>query len=75
MFIEGFVLFSSKEFQDEVFKFVQKWIIINYKVWKFIGYMFEKFNVSVYGVLGGGGEYKIQIGFGWINGVVLDMLC
>lgn len=36
--------------------------------------MFEKFNVSVQGILGGGGEYFIQVGFGWINGVVFDLL-
>ncbi len=24
--------------------------------------------------IGGGGEYEIQIGFGWSNGVVLDFL-
>lgn len=24
--------------------------------------------------IGGGGEYEIQIGFGWTNGVVMDFL-
>lgn len=23
---------------------------------------------------GGGGEYEVQVGFGWTNGVVLDLL-
>lgn len=75
MLIEGLALSSSKELQDEAFKFAQKWITTNYKAWKSTGHMFEKFNVSVHGAPGGGGEYKIQIGFGWTNGVVLDMLC
>lgn len=74
MLIEGLALSSSKELQDEAFKFAQKWITTNYKAWKSTGHMFEKFNVSVHGAPGGGGEYKIQIGFGWTNGVVLDML-
>lgn len=74
MLIEGLALSSSKELQEEAFKFAQKWITTNYKAWKSTGHMFEKFNVSVHGAPGGGGEYKIQIGFGWTNGVVLDML-
>ena len=36
--------------------------------------MMEKFNVTVQGAPGGGGEYDIQTGFGWTNGVVLDLL-
>ena len=74
MLIEGLAQSSSKELQDEALKFAQKWITTNYKAWHSTGHMFEKFNVSVQGAPGGGGEYKIQIGFGWTNGVVLDML-
>ena len=33
--------------------------------------MFEKFNASDVDASGGGGEYTVQIGFGWTNGVVL----
>lgn len=74
MLIEGLALSRSKELQEEALKFAQKWITTNYKAWRSTGHMFEKFNVSVHGAPGGGGEYKIQIGFGWSNGVVLDML-
>ena len=74
MLIEGLAQSGSKELQDEALKFAQKWITTNYKAWRSTGHMFEKFNVSVQGAPGGGGEYKIQIGFGWTNGVVLDML-
>lgn len=35
------------------------------------GHMFEKFNVTDPDAAGGGGEYTVQIGFGWTNGVVL----
>ena len=35
--------------------------------------MFEKMNV-VSGSPGAGGEYPIQTGFGWSNGVILDLL-
>lgn len=35
------------------------------------GHMFEKFNATDPDAAGGGGEYTVQIGFGWTNGVVL----
>ena len=36
--------------------------------------MFEKYDVNYKGVPGGGGEYEVQLGFGWTNGVVLDLI-
>lgn len=36
--------------------------------------MFEKYNVTREGNTGRGGEYKPQVGFGWTNGVTLDLL-
>lgn len=38
------------------------------------GHMLEKFNAQRVGVAGGGGEYAVQRGFGWSNGVALDFL-
>ncbi|KAJ1963051.1 hypothetical protein GGI12_002277 [Dipsacomyces acuminosporus] len=35
------------------------------------GHMFEKFNSTLVGQEGGGGEYTVQAGFGWTNGVLL----
>ncbi|KAG2223974.1 hypothetical protein INT45_013431 [Circinella minor] len=35
------------------------------------GHMFEKFNVADIGDAGGGGEYTVQAGFGWTNGISL----
>ncbi|KAI9250995.1 Six-hairpin glycosidase-like protein [Phascolomyces articulosus] len=35
------------------------------------GHMFEKFDVRNMGLAGSGGEYTVQIGFGWTNGVAL----
>ncbi|GFZ50803.1 hypothetical protein JCM24511_08561 [Saitozyma sp. JCM 24511] len=35
------------------------------------GVMFEKFNITDTDAAGGGGEYTVQVGFGWTNGVVL----
>lgn len=36
--------------------------------------MLEKYNVAATGNGGGGGEYPLQDGFGWTNGVTLKML-
>nr|ALF03966.1 soluble trehalase [Cnaphalocrocis medinalis] len=36
--------------------------------------MFEKYDAEVPGNYGAGGEYTVQSGFGWTNGVVLDFL-
>ena len=33
--------------------------------------MFEKYDVEQVGLPGGGGEYPVQEGFGWSNGVVM----
>lgn len=33
-----------------------------------------QYNAIVFGGHGGGGEYETQLGFGWSNGVILDLL-
>lgn len=54
---------------------VQAWIDTTYCGFhKHQGMMFEKYNVLQPGEPGGGGEYTVQAGFGWTNGVVLEML-
>lgn len=36
--------------------------------------MFEKYDVEQIGLPGGGGEYEVQEGFGWSNGVIMHFL-
>lgn len=38
------------------------------------GWLFEKYDAKKVGKYGGGGEYIVQEGFGWTNGVILDFL-
>jgi len=38
------------------------------------GTMYEKYNCKTVGKAGSGGEYKVQEGFGWSNGVVMSLL-
>jgi hypothetical protein len=40
----------------------------------FIGQVFEKYHAQMVGEPGGGGEYIVQEGFGWTNGVILFLL-
>jgi len=54
----------------------KKWLLNNYKAYQqtMPNAMFEKYDVTVIGLPGGGGEYDVQLGFGWTNGVILDFL-
>ena len=36
--------------------------------------MMEKYNVADLRLIAGGGEYPLQDGFGWTNGVALGLL-
>ena len=53
----------------------QSWLESNYAGYQQDnGKMIEKYNGMAPGVVGGGGEYGVQIGFGWTNGVMLHFL-
>ena len=45
-----------------------------YSGWVNTNYIFEKYNADELGVYGGGGEYVVQEGFGWTNGVVIKFI-
>ncbi|MFT6881125.1 MAG: alpha,alpha-trehalase, partial [Arcticibacterium sp.] len=44
------------------------------RVYKNTGKMVEKYNVNDLRLEAGGGEYPVQDGFGWTNGVLLKLL-
>lgn len=48
----------------------RRWIELNRDVYDRTGKMMEKYNVCDLSLEGGGGEYPLQDGFGWTNGVV-----
>ena len=52
----------------------ERWIGLNTKVFNETGKLMEKYDVSGSTKLGGGGEYPLQDGFGWTNGVLLRMM-
>lgn len=47
-------------------------LMINF--FPFLGQFFEKYHAQLIGQPGGGGEYVVQDGFGWTNGVLLWMI-
>ncbi len=52
----------------------QRWVDLNLKVYRNTGKMVEKYNVVDTTLDAGGGEYPVQDGFGWTNGVLLRLL-
>jgi alpha,alpha-trehalase len=51
----------------------RRWMQLNETVYKNTGKMLEKYNVENTSLPGGGGEYPTQDGFGWTNGVYLEL--
>lgn len=51
-----------------------RWVALNKRVYQKTGKMLEKYNVVDIGLTSGGGEYPVQDGFGWTNGVFLQLL-
>ena len=45
-----------------------------YAAFQASGQMHEKYDAERPGAVGAGGEYTPQVGFGWTNGVVLELL-
>jgi|TARA_B100001105_G_scaffold196928_1_gene160755 alpha,alpha-trehalase len=50
-----------------------RWSKLNYDVYNRTGKLLEKYNVEDISLLSGGGEYEVQDGFGWTNGVLLKI--
>uniref|UniRef100_A0A914CCA9 Trehalase n=1 Tax=Acrobeloides nanus TaxID=290746 RepID=A0A914CCA9_9BILA len=75
MIFEGLRKADSPRMQEKAYWLAQKWVLNNYDVYEQTGHMWEKYNVyDIYPQIGGGGEYDVQAGFGWTNGVILDLL-
>lgn len=69
--IKGLRNYGHNELANEIKK---RWVELNVKVYENTGKMVEKYNVVDMGLEGGGGEYPVQDGFGWTNGVLLRLL-
>ncbi|KAI1717359.1 trehalase domain-containing protein [Ditylenchus destructor] len=77
MVIEGFRTSGDIKLMKAAEQMATQWLIVNYKAYSTTYAMFEKYNASLFSEefgAGGGGEYEVQKGFGWTNGVILDLL-
>eukprot|EP00095_Tigriopus_kingsejongensis_P003748 maker-scaffold911_size81771-snap-gene-0.16 protein:Tk03748 transcript:maker-scaffold911_size81771-snap-gene-0.16-mRNA-1 annotation:"hypothetical protein DAPPUDRAFT_314347" len=75
LIVTGLENTGNKEASDLALELVRRWvknIFVSYQQSNFS--MFEKYDVDQIGLPGGGGEYDVQEGFGWTNGVLLDFV-
>ena len=70
MCIKGLRNYGFTKLADTIKK---RWTDLNSKVYENTGKMVEKYNVQDIHVEAGGGEYPVQDGFGWTNGVFLKL--
>ena len=59
---------------DHAHSGAENWLQLNKKVFERTGRMMEKYNVEDLSLDAGGGEYPVQDGFGWTNGVYLALM-
>ena len=68
---EGLRRYGFADLADEG---ARRWIAANTSVYRQTGHFMEKYNVEHPGLVAGGGEYAVQDGFGWTNGVLVRLL-
>lgn len=59
---------------EEAKEGARRWVRNNETVYRSTGRFMEKYNVEEIGLIAEGGEYAVQDGFGWTNGVLLSFL-
>jgi alpha,alpha-trehalase len=69
--IQGLRNYGHNELAEEI---ARRWVALNIKVYKNTGKLVEKYNVTDMTLEAGGGEYPVQDGFGWTNGVLLKLM-
>ena len=71
MAIDGLNNYNFKNLARTI---AEDWASSNIRVFNSTGKLMEKYNVIDTDVKAGGGEYPLQDGFGWTNGVLLNLL-
>jgi alpha,alpha-trehalase len=69
--IEGFRRYHHDPLADEI---AHRWVKQNLTVYRATGKLVEKYDVMAGTANAGGGEYPLQDGFGWTNGVLRALL-
>ncbi|WP_291865546.1 alpha,alpha-trehalase TreF [Maribacter sp.] len=70
MTIKGLENYGHSELAKTI---ATRWVSINERVYRNTGKFVEKYNVEDMTLEAGGGEYPVQDGFGWSNGVYLAL--
>ena len=65
---------SNYGFSREAREGARRWVENNEAVYRSTGKLLEKYNVEEIGLFAEGGEYTVQDGFGWTNGVLLSLM-
>ncbi|TFF30445.1 alpha,alpha-trehalase TreA [Mucilaginibacter psychrotolerans] len=71
MAIDGLENYNHHELARDI---AARWMNLNIRVFKQTGKLLEKYNVVDTNLTAGGGEYPLQDGFGWTNGVLLKLM-
>ncbi|HEY6640749.1 alpha,alpha-trehalase TreF [Povalibacter sp.] len=71
MTIEGLRRYGHKALADDI---AHRWVKQNLAVYRATGKLVEKYDVVAGTAAAGGGEYPLQDGFGWTNGVLRALL-
>ena len=74
MLIVGLHNSPDPKVQEESLRLARRRVDQCLKVFLDTGHMFEKYNCEDPNKAGGGGEYEVQLGFGWTNGMLLDLI-
>ncbi|MFA6248933.1 MAG: alpha,alpha-trehalase TreA [Mucilaginibacter sp.] len=71
MAIDGLENYGHIELAKDI---ATRWLQLNIRVFRKTGKLLEKYNVVDTSLTAGGGEYPLQDGFGWTNGVLLKLM-
>lgn len=66
--------FRNYGFDAESRTGAERWVADNIEIYGRTGRLFEKYDVERVDALASGGEYDVQDGFGWTNGVLLTLM-
>ncbi|XP_008215783.2 trehalase [Nasonia vitripennis] len=72
--VQGLRLTNNRPAMETARNLAATWLKANYIGFNRTDKMYEKYDALEPGKFGGGGEYDVQDGFGWTNGVVLEFL-
>ncbi|GLH14707.1 Trehalase, partial [Gryllus bimaculatus] len=72
--IEGLDLTGHPRAQKLAFDLASTWVASNFLTYQEERHMYEKYDARCFARPGSGGEYTVQEGFGWTNGVIIQLL-